>query len=122
MVENDRLDRIATDPVVERPIDCWPQFSDSIVDYYFGKKLAFHYLKRIQSPFCLLCSEPDPWNSEVIAVNDSCEPAEGTFSVETEQGIALSGDFEMPPFSRKKLGCLRSPRGVKIYGLCAGGT
>ena len=24
-------------------IDGWPQFSDAIVDYYFGNKLAYHY-------------------------------------------------------------------------------
>lgn len=112
MVETARLDPECNGILWWNVIDCWPQFSDSIVDYYFGKKLAFHYLKRIQSPFCLLCSEPDPWNSEVIAVNDSCEPAEGTFTVETEQGIALSGAFKAAPFSRKTLCSLRSPRGV----------
>ena len=42
-------------------IDCWPQISDSIVDYYFNKKIAFHYLKRAQQP--VLC---------FVAPADSC--------------------------------------------------
>ncbi|GGI44239.1 hypothetical protein GCM10008018_06110 [Paenibacillus marchantiophytorum] len=31
-------------------IDGWPQFSDAVVDYYYGTKLAFHYIRRVQQP------------------------------------------------------------------------
>ena len=37
--------------------DGWPQFSDAIVDYYFQKKLAYHFIKRAQRPLCLLGRE-----------------------------------------------------------------
>jgi beta-mannosidase len=40
-------------------IDCWPQFSDAIVDYYFGRKLAYPYIKRVQKPVCIMIGEPD---------------------------------------------------------------
>src|SRR5690606_4639738 len=31
-------------------IDGWPQFSVAVVDYYFGKKLAYWYIRRVQRP------------------------------------------------------------------------
>ncbi len=39
-------------------IDGCPQFSDAVVDYYFCKKLAYHYIKRSQQYVCLICDEP----------------------------------------------------------------
>ena len=39
-------------------LDGWPQFSDAVVDYYFGKKLAYHYIRRAQRPVCVFISEP----------------------------------------------------------------
>jgi beta-mannosidase len=39
-------------------LDGWPQFSDAVVDYYFGKKLAYHYIRRAQQPVCVFISEP----------------------------------------------------------------
>lgn len=35
-------------------LDCWPQISDAVVDYYFHRKLAFHYIRRVQQPFASL--------------------------------------------------------------------
>jgi beta-mannosidase len=37
-------------------IDGWPQFSDAVVDYYFGKKLAFDYIKRASNRCCWRCA------------------------------------------------------------------
>ena len=54
-------------------IDCWPQFSDAIVDYYYEKKLAYYYVKRVQEPVCIMVSEPEGQCSKVIAGNDSNE-------------------------------------------------
>lgn len=38
-------------------IDAWPQFSDSAVDYYFEKKLAYNAIKRLQQPLCLIVDD-----------------------------------------------------------------
>lgn len=38
-------------------LDGWPQFSDAVVDYYFSKKLAYHYIRRVQQPVCVFISE-----------------------------------------------------------------
>ena len=42
-------------------LDCWPQISDAVVDYYFHKKLAFYYIGRVQQPVCMVCAEPENW-------------------------------------------------------------
>jgi beta-mannosidase len=38
-------------------LDGWPQFSDAVVDYYFGKKLAYHYIRRAQQLVCVFCGD-----------------------------------------------------------------
>lgn len=52
-------------------LDGWPQISDAVVDYYFVKKLAYHYIKRSQSPLCLMCDEPKNNLLPLYAVNDT---------------------------------------------------
>lgn len=42
-------------------LDCWPQVSDAVVDYYFRKKIAYHCLKRIQGPVCVMMGESENW-------------------------------------------------------------
>ena len=60
-VESTRLRKWRTSGVVWwNVIDGWPQFSDAVVDTYFGKKLAYHYLWRIQRPVCVIVGEPGP--------------------------------------------------------------
>jgi beta-mannosidase len=57
-------------------IDGWPQFSDAVVDYYFSKKLAYHYIWRAQRPVLVMLGEPGSGNSlPVIACNDTRRPA-----------------------------------------------
>ncbi|MGI6459653.1 MAG: glycoside hydrolase family 2 protein [Candidatus Hydrogenedentales bacterium] len=38
-------------------LDGWPQFSDAVVDYYFGKKLAYWYIRRVQPPVCVMLGD-----------------------------------------------------------------
>lgn len=54
-------------------IDCWPQFSDAIVDYYFRKKLAYDVIKRLQQPLLLALREPKDGAQELVACNDTRE-------------------------------------------------
>lgn len=51
-------------------MDGWPQISDAIVDYYFCKKAAYHYVKRSQEPVCLMFNEPSNGLLTLHAVND----------------------------------------------------
>ncbi|MCL2299641.1 MAG: glycoside hydrolase family 2, partial [Firmicutes bacterium] len=58
-------------------LDGWPQFSDAVVDWYFGKKLAYHYIKRSQAHLCLLLAEPQGWQLRLLACNDTLQARQG---------------------------------------------
>lgn len=51
-------------------LDGWPQVSDAIVDYYYVKKLAYHYIKRSQEPVCFMFDEPENGKMRLVGVND----------------------------------------------------
>lgn len=54
-------------------VDGWPQFSDAVVDYYFTKKVAYHYIKRSQQPVCLMFDEPENNVISLYAANDTLD-------------------------------------------------
>lgn len=60
-------------------IDCWPQISDAVVDYYGNKKLAYQYIKNAQKPVILIFDEPDN-NGMIKIVADNEYPYEVTMS------------------------------------------
>ena len=78
-------------------LDGWPQVSDAIVDYYYEKKLAFHYIKRSQEPVCLMFDEPKNGKIQLVVSNDL--PEDKTFSytvkrftgMECEDEVVMSG-------------------------------
>lgn len=62
-------------------LDGWPQFSDSVVDYYGTPKLAYHALTRSQEPVCLLFREPKNGVLELICTNDTLRTVNFTYRV-----------------------------------------
>lgn len=63
-------------------VDGWPQVSDAIVDWYYTKKLAYHYIKRSQAPVCLMFDEPDANKAlRLVGVNDLAEDKTVTYTV-----------------------------------------
>ena len=69
-------------------IDGWPQFSDAVVDYYFSKKLAFHYIRRSQAAVCVMIGEAGSGKYlPVVVCNDTLQPAEVHYWV-TPVGLA----------------------------------
>ena len=62
-------------------IDGWPQFSDAVVDYYFNKKLAYHFIRRSQQPVCLMFREPANWRMTLVGCNETLAPAVVSYSV-----------------------------------------
>ena len=51
-------------------IDCWPQFSDSVVDYYFTKKLAYSIIREVQKPAAVLFREAQDGCIPLMLAND----------------------------------------------------
>ena len=62
-------------------IDGWPQISDAVVDYYYSKKLAYHYIKRSQQPVCMIFDEPEGKYLPLHLVNDSRQTVDITYRV-----------------------------------------
>jgi len=62
-------------------IDGCPQISDAVVDYYYCKKLAYHYIKRSQEPLALIFDEPKNEVLTLYAVNDLTRNAEIAYKV-----------------------------------------
>ena len=90
-------------------IDGWPQFSDAVVDWYFGKKLAYWYIRRSQAHLCLMMAEPRDWRLPLLACNDTLEARRGTFRLwDADTGeTLLAGDFGAPANGNAELGRVR---------------
>ena len=99
-------------------IDGWPQISDAVVDYYYTKKLAYNYIKRVQKPICLMMDELVDWGHAVVLGNDSCLTK--TVSWRVEDGdtgdVLLSGETLSPANENVTLGNIREFAGTqKLY-------
>ena len=79
-------------------LDGWPQISDAIIDYYFCRKLAFHYIKRSQQPVCLMFDEPENGQMRLIAVNDLPENKQISYTVKrfSDDAEVISGGCKVP--------------------------
>ena len=90
--------------------DGWPQFSDAVVDYYFIKKLAYHYIKRCQQPVCIMADEIRDGSHRLVGVNDTGEDVCVTYqavSMDTEQVVA-EGQITIPADGTITLDCMVS--------------
>lgn len=61
-------------------MDNWPQFSDAIVDYYFCKKLAYHFIKRSQENICFMMDD-HTGETVLYAVNDEQQMVKAHYEV-----------------------------------------
>jgi beta-mannosidase len=99
-------------------IDGWPQISDAVVDYYFKKKIAYHYIRRLQQPVCIIFGEAEAWQHRVVLSNDGCSEGLVTYHIiEFETGKSIQSgkiyttpneNIELPP-----IGCV--PGEQKLY-------
>lgn len=94
-------------------MDGWPQFSDAVIDWYYGVKLVYYFIRRVQQPVCVMIGEPDNWQSRVVVGNDSRERACGTYRVIDCDGgdTLLSGAFDVEPNKNAEVGCIPVSRG-----------
>lgn len=96
-------------------IDGWPQISDAVVDYYYAKKLAYHYIKRVQRPVCLMMDELVDWTHDVVLGNDSRTAYDVVWRVEDgETGeVLLQGNTHSPANENVLLGRIREMPGTQ---------
>ncbi|MHB1155853.1 MAG: glycoside hydrolase family 2 protein [Phycisphaerales bacterium] len=78
--------------------DGWPVISDAVVDYYHRKKLAYHYIQRVQTDVCAICTEPEQGRHAVVVVNDSLLPVHGSLRIwDADTNTALlDGAYQVP--------------------------
>lgn len=79
-------------------IDGWPQISDAVVDYYYDKKLAYYYIKRVQRPIAVMMDELVNWGHKVIIGNDSRDTVTVRYCVQDgdTMDILMSGTVVSP--------------------------
>ncbi len=75
-------------------IDCWPQFSDAVVDYYYDKKKAYDFIKRSQQPMLLVFREPENGVLSLVAVNEFLVQKDVKYTVRdlATDTVVLSGE------------------------------
>ena len=80
-------------------MDGWPQISDAVVDWYGCKKLAYHYIKTSQMPFCMMVDEPVNGRLTLCAANDTREKQSVRYTVTnlTTGKTVLQGDGTVMP-------------------------
>ena len=91
-------------------IDGWPQISDAVVDYYYRKKLAYHYIKRSQKPRQMMLDEVSGWDQCVVLANDTREDARFVWSVsDADTGeTLLSGETDVPAGENARAGSFKA--------------
>lgn len=61
--------------------DGWPIISDAVVDWYFNKKLAYHFIKNVQQDICVMISDDKDGSHPITVVNDTRITASGKVTV-----------------------------------------
>ena len=100
--------------------DMWPQMSDAVVDYYFGKKWAYHVLANVQRDQVVLVCE----DGTVLAVNDTRQMVRGQASVvdRVTGKKLLDCDYEVPVNGKTSIGKVSwSGQGVLDISFVQGG-
>ena len=90
-------------------LDGWPQMSDAVVDYYFDKKLAYHYIKKAQRDFSLFFGEVENWGCPIFASNCTLEQKTGKYKITcVDDGkVYLEGSFNIVPNENKKINMVK---------------
>jgi beta-mannosidase len=101
-------------------IDGWPQFSDAVVDYYYTKKLAYHFIKQSQQHVCLMFAEPNSWHIGLVASNDTLKSIQVKYTVKdiSSGEMVVSESFaQIDSNSSKQINNLRYSMGEKHFYL-----
>lgn len=97
--------------------DGWPIISDAIVDYYFNKKLAYKFIKRVQSDICIMIGDSTEKGHPIVIVNDTLEVSEGSFTIKDADSdkILIKTDFVIEGNSKDNVGFLMNSNDTKFW-------
>jgi beta-mannosidase len=97
--------------------DGWPVISDAIVDYYYSKKLAYHYIKRVQTDVCVMIGDAKENGHPVVIVNDTLKEVEGHFSIKDADTneVLKNGKFRLGKNGKFEEGFLPTTEAPKLW-------
>ncbi len=98
--------------------DGWPQFADSVVDYYGSKKIAYETIKRVQKDVAVMFKEPEKGKFNIIASN--CTLKESTVSVKItdlteEKEVFTAENVALAKNCNTLLGTVKEPKEPHFY-------
>jgi beta-mannosidase len=99
-IESTRLRKWQTSGILWwNVLDGWPQFSDAVVDYYFNKKLAYHFIRRAQQPVCVIVGEAAQGAYlPVVVCNDTLQDVVLRYRLKDADSLAVLslGEIKVP--------------------------
>jgi len=97
--------------------DGWPDISDAVVDYYFNKKLAYYFIANVQRTVCCLMMDSKGEGFPLVAVNDGCEPVEGSVKVsDVSNGkVVWKSSFSVAKNGRTEIATIPDNGGQGVY-------
>ena len=97
--------------------DGWPVISDAVVDYYYGKKLAYHYIKRIQTDVCVMIGDAKDDGHPVVTVNDTRNEVEGKLTIkDADTGeVLMNKSFKVDKNGKSAEGFLAKTEKTKLW-------
>jgi beta-mannosidase len=97
--------------------DGWPIVSDSVVDYYNTKKLAFRYIQSVQRDVQVICCEATTDHHPIIVVNDTLKPVQGRLEIRRAGSTVklFEASFSVVPNGKTKIGELFHPTQPEMW-------
>jgi len=97
--------------------DGWPVISDAIVDYYGNEKLAYQYIKKVQTDMCVmigdvgLVEDAQAVGHPVVVVNDTREEVSGRVTIHDAGSgrVVFTKLFQVPKNGKTIEGYLPQP-------------
>ena len=78
-------------------LDGWPQISDAVVTYDFTPKLAYSFIKRVQSPVHMAFADPVEGHFSLVGINDTPTDEVVTYTVKDITDAPAGTDLSTLP-------------------------
>lgn len=97
--------------------DGWPIISDAVVDYYGNKKLAYQYIKKVQTDVCVMVGDAREGFHSVVVVNDTREEISGSVTISDQDSgtQVFTQHFKLGKNAISTLGSIKEPGGKHMW-------